>query len=217
MNNQSINCDYDKNFILKLLFHQLNIFQLTDEEAIKIESIFAHVYDRLLICFAHTDNKYYCKDENVYFNPFHSGQWCIFLYYLSNSLFKESPSNVITCDKIYYLNRMLNSCDLFYEVNLPDIFFLDHPLGTVIGRGTFGNYFSFSQGCTVGNNKGVFPIFGENVKMLSNSKVIGNSMIGNNVIIAANTYIKDCNIPNDKIVFGNSPNLIIKNNLLPNV
>ncbi|TEB40985.1 transferase, partial [Flavobacterium circumlabens] len=35
---------------------------------------------------------------------------------------------------------MLNSCDLFYEVNLPDIFFLDHPLGTVIGRGVFKNY-----------------------------------------------------------------------------
>ena len=48
-----------------------------------------------------------------------------------------------TCDKIYYLNRLLNSVDLFYKVTLPDIFMLDHPLGSVIGRGTFGNYFSF--------------------------------------------------------------------------
>ena len=88
----------------------------------------------------------------------------------------------------------------------------DHPVGTVIGRATFGNYFSFCQGCTVGNNKGIFPIFGEYVTMLSDSKVLGNCNIGNNVIIGANAYIKDENIPSNTIVLGISPNLIIKPN-----
>ena len=61
----------------------------------------------------------------------------------------------------------------------------------------------------VGNNKGSYPTFGENVKMMSGSKILGNCEIGSNVIIAANTYVKDCNI--SYICFGSSPNLIIKN------
>lgn len=66
------------------------------------------------------------------------------------------------------------------------------------------------QGCTVGGNKGKYPIIGENVKMFSNSKIVGSSVIGNNVWLSANVYIKDTNIPDNSIVFGTTPNLIIK-------
>lgn len=206
-----IACDYNDEYILDLVFLQLKMFKLTKEEEDNIKLTFPKVKERLEYNFKHSSNKYYSRNGSVYFNPFHSGQWCVFLYYLSNSIYVESKENSITCDKIYYLNRMLNGCDLFYQVELPDIFALDHPLGTVIGRGTFKNYFTFAQGCTVGNNKDIFPEFGERVKMLSNSKVLGNSKIGNNVIIAANTFIKDTNIPDNSIVFGVSPQLIIKN------
>lgn len=48
--------------------------------------------------------------------------------------------------------------------------------------------------------------------MFSNSKVLGNSIIGHNVSLASNTYIKDTNIPDNTIVFGEYPNLIFKNN-----
>ncbi|RUT70537.1 transferase [Flavobacterium cupreum] len=202
--------DFEDDYILDLLFDQLKLFKLTDREKNIIINSFGETKSRTEFCFVNTNNKYYSKNGLAFFNPFHSGQWCIFLYYLSNTIFKSSVNNRTICDKIYYLNRMLNSCDLFYEVNLPDIFFLDHPLGTVIGRGVFKNYFSFNQGCTVGNNKGIFPVFGKNVKMLSNTKVLGNSTIGDNVIISANSYIKDTDIPGGSIVFGASPNLIIK-------
>jgi serine O-acetyltransferase len=207
-------CDYSDADLIDLIATQLKIFKITDLEINRIGHIFPEVKSRVEFSFSHSTNKYYRKKDEVFFNPFHSEQWCIFLYFLSNSLYKKTKSNMILCDKIYYLNRMLNSCDLFYEVMLPDIFFLGHPLGTVIGRGTFKNYFSFSQGCTIGNNKGVFPVIGERVKMLSNSKIIGDSNIGDNVIIAANTYIKDTNIPNNSIVFGSSPNLVLKENKL---
>lgn len=46
--------------------------------------------------------------------------------------------------------------------------------------------------------------------MLSNSKVIGDCVVGSNVIIAANAYVKDQDIPSNSLVFGESPNLIIK-------
>ena len=162
-------------------------------------------------CFAVTPNKYYTRDGKAYFNPFHSGQYTIFLYFLSHAVFTEHPERRSLADRLYYLNKALNGLDLFYEVEMPDVFFLDHPVGSVLGRAQYGTSFSFSQNCTVGNNKGIFPIIGNNVQMMSGSKILGNCSIGDNAIIAANTYVKDTNIPSDSLVFGDSPNLIIKN------
>ena len=66
-----------------------------------------------------------------------------------------------------------------------------------MGRAKYGNNFFFYQGCTVGGNvnNGIleYPIIGERVTMYSNSKVIGNSRIGNDLLISANTYIKKRN------------------------
>lgn len=69
---------------------------------------------------------------------------------------------------------------------------------------------NFSQNCTVGNNRGIYPYIGQNVYMCANSSIIGNCHIGNNVIIGANSGVKDEDIPDDCMVFGYSPNLIIK-------
>ena len=113
-------------------------------------------------------------------------------------------------DKVYYLNKTLNSVDLYYEIDLPSIFGLDHALGTVLGRAKYSNFFHFSQNCTVGNNHGIYPSFEENIIMLADSTVIGDAHIGNNCIISANTYIKDQDIPDYSLVFGATPKLIIK-------
>jgi serine O-acetyltransferase len=161
-------------------------------------------------CFAAVSNKYCHRDGQPYFNPFHSGQYTIFLYYLSNSVWLMNPENRSLADRLYYLNKTLNCLDLYYEVILPEIFFLDHAVGSVMGRGTYGNYFAFSQNCTVGNNKGVYPQFGEYVLLMSGAKVLGKSVIGDQVIISANCYVKDEDIPSQSIVFGESPSLIIK-------
>lgn len=163
-------------------------------------------------CFSETRarSKYYVREESIYFNPFHSGQYAIFLYYLSNTVCNEFPGSGTLADRIYYLNKVLNGLDLLYEINMPEAFFLDHPVGSVLGRATYGERFSFSQGCTVGNNKGVYPVIGRNVRMMSGSKIVGSCKIGDHVIISANTYVKDTDIPSCSIVFGSSPNLVIK-------
>jgi len=163
-------------------------------------------------CFSRTKirSKYYVRDGDIYFNPFHSGQYTIFLYYLSNTVFSEFPGAGTLADRLYFLNKALNGLDLFYEIEMPKAFFLDHPVGAVLGRATYGEYFSFSQGCTVGNNKGVYPVIGKNVRMMSGSKILGKCIVGDHVMFSANTYIKDTDIPSCSIVFGNSPNLVIK-------
>lgn len=81
-----------------------------------------------------------------------------------------------------------------------------------MGRAEYSDYFEFSQGCTVGNNNGVYPRFGERVFMMSDSKVIGDCEIGSNVIIGANACVKDQDVPSNALVFGESPNLVIKEN-----
>jgi serine O-acetyltransferase len=61
-------------------------------------------------------------------------------------------------------------------------------------------------------SKGKYPRIGNDVKMWSNSKMLGDCEIGDNVIISSGTYIKDQNVPSNKLVFGSSPNLVFKDN-----
>ena len=47
--------------------------------------------------------------------------------------------------------------------------------------------------------------------MFANSSMIGDTTIGDNVIVSAGTQIVNDNVPSNCIVFGQSPNLVIKN------
>lgn len=46
--------------------------------------------------------------------------------------------------------------------------------------------------------------------MYSNTSILGDCHIGDNVIVDSGTLIKDENIPANSMVFGQSPNLIVK-------
>lgn len=165
---------------------------------------------RSMNCFGQIRNKYYRRDGQPCFDPYHSGQYSIFLYYLSNTISGSGPQYRSLADRVYYLNKVLNGVDLYHEVELPKIFFLDHPLGSVLGRGRYSDFFSFAQNCTVGNNKGVYPRLGENVIMMSGAKVLGDCDVESHVILSANCYVKDTRIPSCSIVFGASPDLVVK-------
>jgi serine O-acetyltransferase len=160
-------------------------------------------------CLSHSRNKYYRFDGELIFTPFHTGENTIFLYHLSRGIGVNNGLRDLA-DRVYYLNKILNGVDMYHEVRLPSIFDLDHPLGTVLGRATYADYFLFSQNCTVGNNRGVYPTFSEFVTLCAGATVIGCSHIGRNSIISASTFVKDEDIPDNAIVFGSSPHLVIK-------
>ncbi|MDH0364475.1 hypothetical protein [Comamonas aquatica] len=194
-----------------LIRHQIhNLFLLNEVESEAISLSLGEALKKTEKCFGQSTNKYYKRNGNIIFSIYHSGQYCIFLYLISRQVFLDNPSNRELADKIYFLNKTLNGLDLYYEIEMPESFHLDHPVGSVMGRARYGNNFTFSQQCTVGNNKGIFPEIGNNVQMLSGSKILGRCTIGDNVVVAANSYIKDTDIPADSLVFGTSPNLIIK-------
>lgn len=194
-----------------LLIHQLrNNFLLSGEEAEVIcqGNLLREAEDKAIRSLAGFNNKYY----NMLVDPFNSVMYCNYLYWVSCLLYSIGAAHI--ADKVYYLNKMLNSVELFYEVKLPDIWSCEHPIGSVMGRAEYGNFFFFYQGCTVGGSrrqgKLFYPTIGEHVTMFSGSKILGNSKIGNDVVLAANTYVINGDVPDNSIVFGQSPNIVIK-------
>ena len=94
---------------------------------------------------------------------------------------------------------MLNGVGLFYAIELPEHWNCEHPLGSVMGRVQYGDYFFFYQGWAIVGNHTNYPVLGDYVTMYLNSKVLGKSHIENNVIIGANAYVKDTDIPDNSI------------------
>lgn len=203
---------------LSNLYSQIeSFFSITEEEKEILNSNFDVVLDKCEKCFSGTNNKYFFNAQGeVRFNSLHSVQYMTFLYFMAHTLYVNKQGGVL-CDKLYYLNKTMNGLDMFYAIELPEVFSAEHPVATVLGRAKYGNGFFFYQGCTVGGNydkDGIlhYPEIGENVKMFANSSLIGKCNIGNNVILAAGTMVKNQDIPDNTIVFGQSPNLILKQN-----
>ena len=194
------------NYITRTLEKQISNFWDDYSMDIISDSV-ENAYNRTINSIRVSKNKYLNNNGQVTFNLYHSGCWSIFLYYLSNEL----KSHTREADIIYYLNKILHGIDWYYQIELPNYFMVEHPIGSVLGRAKYGDFFFVYQGVTVGGNKSVYPRIGDHVIMYSNSKILGQSRIGNNVIISANAYIKDTDIPDNSIVFGSSPNLVIRN------
>ena len=208
-----------KEEILALVYHQINNnFYLTNEEEKEVCDAFEYTLERCEYNFVRSTNKYYtraAKDSlEAFFNPFHSVQWMTFLYYLANTIYHNGSTTNI-CDKLYFLNKIMNGLDVFYAISLPKHFGAEHPVGSVMGRAEYGEGFYFYQGCTVGGTKDkngnvLYPKIGEGVRMYSNSSILGKCIVGDNVLLGAGCLIKNQDIPANSIVFGQSPNLIIK-------
>lgn len=168
--------------------------------------------DRIYHCFSNIEKKYFHQNGVTNFNHLISDQYCMYLYMLSNHIYNHSGDEKLAT-KLYYLNKTLHSVDIFYTTQLPEIFLLVHPIGTIIGRAEFSDYFIAYQGCTVGClNEGIFPSFMGKTIMYANSTVLGKCNIEDNVCFSANTLIANRNIPKNKIVMGIQPELILKEN-----
>jgi serine O-acetyltransferase len=167
--------------------------------------------DKVDYCFSKMINVKF-NDKQTIFNHLYSDQYLIFLWFLSNSVWAIKNNNNLAT-KIYYLNKSLHAFDCLYNTQLPDIFYVAHGIGTMLGKAKYSNYFVVLQGCTIGAWNGIYPILGEGVALTANSSVIGNCKIDDRVTISSNTSIFNKNIPSNSIVY-NSPEsgqLIIRN------
>lgn len=206
-----------KEEIVSLVYKQMeSVFPIQQSDYTIIEKASFAIFPKLEANFAASYNKYFSIEQDgvrtPIFNPFHSIQWMTFLYYLSHELYVSGSD---LCDKVYYLNKIMHSVDLFYAIELPEIWSAEHPLSSVMGRAKYSNGFFFYQGCTVGGTSDkegnlYYPVLEENVRMYANSSILGRCHVGKNVQIGAGALVKNQDIPDYCIVFGQSPNLIIK-------
>ena len=167
---------------------------------------------RLEHCFSYVDNRYFFDGQSSIFNHLHGDQYAMWLYILSNELFIQGCNSDL-CNKLFLLNKQLHACDIFYEVSLPSVFLLVHPLGTVLGRGNYSDFFVAYQRCGIGSNHDIYPTLGKHLTLRPGSAILGNSNIGENCQVASETLVIDTDLPAGKTIFGNPSNHRIKENI----
>jgi serine O-acetyltransferase len=154
--------------------------------------------------------KYFSSSGQATFSHLHTDQYAMFLYLAGRAAFVER-GDTATAAKLYALNKALHAIDVFYEVELPQIFAFQHPVGTVLGRATYGDYFFVYQRCSVGSSLATdYPVIGSGVVMFGGSAIIGRSTIGANSWLSVGATVMDQEVPGNAAVFGRSPDLVIK-------
>lgn len=167
--------------------------------------------ERLTYCFRHIHRKYYSENNKVVFNHFNSDHMATLLYFLSNTVWQENNDEALAT-RLFYLNKIMHGIDLFYSVNMPDIFMLVHPLGTILGKASYQNFLVVYQNVTVGAEDVLYPRFEEGVILYAKSSILGDCNIGKNVIFGANSFLMNIDVPDDTVVLGQYPqHRMIKN------
>ncbi|MDR0919182.1 MAG: serine acetyltransferase [Oscillospiraceae bacterium] len=106
--------------------------------------------------------------------------------------------------------------DFYNNMSIDRGFVVGHWGRIIINCNTkIGKQFMVTHGVTIGRDvrgkrKG-FPTIGDKVCIRTNSTVVGNITIGNNVLIAPNTFV-NFDVPSDSIVIGNPAKIIPKEN-----
>jgi serine O-acetyltransferase len=167
---------------------------------------------RLEKAISHTKLKYYYQDNKPFFNHLHSDHYSMYLYLLSNTIWQINQ-DIQCASKLFLLNKALHGIDVFYSVELPEIFSFVHPVGTVLGHAKYSDYFVVYQNCTVGSTKeGIYPNFESEIVLYAGARVIGKCNVGSNVIFGACSFIIDTDVESNKVILKSFPdNKIIEN------
>lgn len=204
-------CSLSPSALTAYVARQISLF-FPDREVApnKLEGGIKRGLDRLETNLAGQNRKYGRIGGEVEFNHLHTDQYATFLYYVSNSMYRDADDPTLTA-KIYALNKALHSVDIFFEVELPEVFVLQHPVGTVLGRAAYGNFLFVYQHCLVGMDvDGSIPVLGEGVVLFGGSSVVGRSNVGSNVWISTGSLVLNTDVPDNSTVFGRSPDNIFR-------
>src|SRR5580698_3681107 len=127
----SLQCSLSADYLAEYTARQLNQFfpDRTPVEASRLRSGLDWVLERLYKIHRSTADKYSSRDGQPYFDHLHGDQYATYVYFLSRYCALEmGDRNLAT--KLYLLNKALFAVDIYFEVKLPDIFLLSHPVGT---------------------------------------------------------------------------------------
>ena len=127
-------------------------------------------------------------------------------------LFRREQTAQNTLMKLWYRwqykrIRQKYMIELFASTKIGKGLYIGHPLGITVNPDTvIGENVNLQKGVSIGQEnrgkrKGV-PTIGSRVWIGINATVVGNITVGNDVLIAPNTFV-NCDIPDHSVVFGN--------------
>ena len=98
---------------------------------------------------------------------------------------------------------------------MPNIFLLNHPVGSIIGNAIYSDGLCISQNVTINTHtdkdKNLDLYLGKGVYLSPGAKIIGNAKIGDRVSIGVNAIVYNEEIQDDMVVVNeNGKNIIRK-------
>jgi serine O-acetyltransferase len=134
------------------------------------------------------------------FNVLQSSQHCIYLYFLANTIWRRSGETAAPT-RLFLMNKAFNGIDLFYEIAMPEVFYIGHSVGIVLAKATYGERLVLYQGVTVGRHKADVPVIGERVVLYPQSAVIGRAMIEDGAVLSQGVKAINRRVPKGQIAF----------------
>lgn len=151
--------------------------------------------------------EFYLKDLARYSNAKVDRRIKVFLKRFRKCQF--SSSNIFSVFKKLSFRRIKQklNIELYGKTSIGYGLYIGHPYGITINDGAvIGNNCNIHRGVLIGQeNRGMrkgTPIIGNCVWIGINSSIVGKVTIGDDVLIAPNTFV-NCDIPSHSIVFGN--------------
>ncbi len=134
------------------------------------------------------------------FDVLHSSQHCTYVYFLANTIWRrEGDARAAT--RLFLLNKALNGIDLFYEIAMPQVFFIGHSVGIVLAKATYGERLVLYQNSTIGRHKADAPVIGSGVIVYPNSAIIGRCRVGDGAVVSQGTSVINAETPPGQMVF----------------
>lgn len=107
----------------------------------------------------------------------------------------------------FYMVKSKYGLEISSETNIGKGLYIGHPYNITINRNAIiGENCNIHKGAVIGQeNRGLrkgTPIIGNKVWIGINAAIVGNITIGDDVMIAPNSYV-NCDVPSHSVVFGN--------------
>jgi serine O-acetyltransferase len=134
------------------------------------------------------------------FNVLQSSQHAIFLYFLSHTIWTRSGDTEAPT-RLFLMNKAFNGLDLFYEIAMPEVFYIGHSAGIVLAKATYGNYLVLYQNATVGRHKDQVPVIGERVVMYPGSAIVAGAVVEDDVVLSQGVRVIGQHVPRGQMVF----------------
>jgi len=199
MFNLSLNRHELQDYVAKQLVHFFPDCKLNSQDKL-FEQSMLQALERTEYCFQHVSLTSYHYNGITHFSHLHADQYTLFLWFLSNSVWKTFQDKDVA-SRLFYLNKALNGVVCMYDTEMPNIFLIIHGGDIVLGKAKYDNFFVAYQGCTVGAIEGIYPVMGKGVAMAPHSMMIGQCTIGNRVTLGNQALLRNRNIASNSLYY----------------